>query len=82
MKVAKVSPVAKPVLKDVYFWPGINRDIESHISRAIIARHSKVHKAKVNLEPINSKPSWHTLGMDLFTLNDRNFLIIADYLSK
>ena len=26
--------------------------------------------------------AWHTLGMDLFTLNDRNYLIIADYFSK
>ena len=25
---------------------------------------------------------WHTLGMDLFTLNDRNYLLIVDYYSK
>ena len=67
------------------FWPGINRDIESLISQCHQCWIHQASQAKETLEPIiSSIPNlpWHTLCMDLFTLNDRNYLIIADYFSK
>ena len=67
------------------FWPGISRDIENMVTQCQRCQTHQASQPKEPLEPITPNvPShpWHTLGMDLFTLDNRNYLIIADYHSK
>ena len=67
------------------YWPGINADIERLVSQCAICQKHQASQTKEPMEPVMTTippHPWHTIGTDLFTLNDENYLIIADYHSK
>ncbi|XP_068250749.1 uncharacterized protein [Palaemon carinicauda] len=67
------------------FWPGINRDIEQLVNQCQQCQTFQALQPKEPMEAITPNlpnQPWHTLGMELFTVNDRNYVIITDYYSK
>lgn len=73
----------KQLVRGVIFWPGMNNDIDKFIeSCAICLRHRRAN-TKQPLQPhvIPDLP-WQKVGMDLFNLDSKNYLIIVDYYSQ
>lgn len=67
------------------YWPGINDDIEQLIKRCLPCQTYQASQAKEPLESISAElPNipWHTISTDLFSLDGKTYLIIADYYSK
>lgn len=64
------------------YWPNMNNDIKDFISQCETCRSMEVANAKMPLVPhdIPDRP-WSKVGVDLFTLNNINYLIIVDYFS-
>ena len=67
------------------YWPGINESIEKYIAHCLPCQTHQSSQAKEPLMPvIPDLPNipWHTIGTDLFTFENHEYLIIADYFSK
>ena len=67
------------------FWPGINQDIVDVIRQCQPCQTHQKSQAKEPMEPIlinTPNVPFHTLGCDLFSLNDKDYLVIGDYYSK
>lgn len=64
------------------YWPNMNNDIKEFISQCETCRSMEVANAKMPLTPhdIPDRP-WSKVGVDLFTLNNINYLILVDYFS-
>ena len=69
--------------KEHVFWPRINKDIEEVCTSCQPCQHLQRQQPK---EPIicQERPAapWVKLGTDLFEIEGRHFLIIADYFSR
>ena len=69
--------------RNVLFWPGMNKELEDFIDSCSACQESRNQQQK---EPLISHdiPStvWTKVGTDLFTLYNKDYLIIADYTSK
>ncbi|XP_030596890.1 uncharacterized protein K02A2.6-like isoform X2 [Archocentrus centrarchus] len=69
--------------RETVFWPGINRDIESLISRCVTCQKYRNRQIK---EPmvIAETPTapWHKVGMDLFHAKGKDYLVVIDYYSN
>ena len=65
------------------FWPKIQQEITEMCKACVICDEFKPAQTKETLQPheIPSRP-WQILGTDLFDLQNEQYLIIADYLSK
>ena len=65
------------------YWPNFNKDIEKICSSC---KFCQQHQPKQQREPIISheipNKRWVKVGTDLFSIKDRNYLIIADYFSR
>ena len=69
--------------RDSVYWPGMNQDIEEMVKRCSECR---------TLLPVNTKEPlqqlllptrpWDKLGLDLYSLNHREYLIVTDYFSS
>ena len=66
-----------------FFWPSINRDIESHLSecRPCATFQQKQPKETLLNDPVSTKP-WHALAMDNFDFNGKHYLVVVDCFSK
>lgn len=83
MKAISVLKSAKGGRESV-FWPGINKDIETLISKCDTCQK---HRNKQSKEPIvvADVPAapWHKLGLDLLTgLRRKDYLVVIDYYSN
>ena len=69
--------------REVLFWPGMSRDIQTHISSCQICLTKAPSNPKEPLQshPIPSRP-WQHLASDLFTWNNRQFIVTVDYYSR
>ncbi|XP_013875375.1 uncharacterized protein K02A2.6 [Austrofundulus limnaeus] len=69
--------------RETVFWPGINRDIERMIGACETCQK---HRNKQTKEPmiIADMPvaPWQKVGMDLFHLQGKDYLIVIDYYSN
>ena len=65
--------------RESVFWPGINQDIESLVNRCETCQK---HRNKQSKEPlmVADVPTapWYKVGMDLFHLKGREYLVIID----
>ncbi len=65
------------------FWPGINKDIETLLSKCETCQK---HRNKQSKEPmmVAEVPTapWHKVGMDLFHLRGKDYLVVMDYYSN
>ena len=67
------------------YWPGINEDIDNLVKTCLTCQTYQKSQSKEKLHPIipdTPNIPWHTLGTDLFEVNGKNYLVIADYHSK
>ncbi|XP_041453631.1 uncharacterized protein K02A2.6-like [Lytechinus variegatus] len=69
--------------RNCVYWLNINRDIESVVSQCATCQKHQRSQPKEELLPheLPTRP-WQILGTDLFHLEGREYLIIADYYSK
>ena len=69
--------------KGAVFWAGINKDIEEMVNACATCQKHQPSNTKEPLMPHDVPPyAWHTLGSDLFTWNQSQYLLIVDYFSK
>ena len=67
------------------YWPGINKEIEACVGKCeLCQRHQPSQSSEPDMPISDELPQvpWYTLGCDLLTLNNQDYLLIADYHSK
>ena len=67
--------------KEVMFWPGMIRDIESLDWPECAAHQNKQHKETLRQTKTSERP-WSELGADLFEFEGQQNLLLIDYYSK
>ena len=69
--------------RDTVYWPGINKDIERMISRCETCQkhRNKQPKEPMVIADVTTAP-WHKVGMDLFHLKGKDYLVVIDYYSN
>lgn len=69
--------------KGTIYWHNINKDIEKFVSQCHICLTFRSSNSK---EPLISHDykllAWNKVGMDLFEINNKKYLIVVDYFSK
>ena len=69
--------------RSAVFWNGINKDIDQTPSHCTECQEAQPRQTREELEPTDIPPyAWHTVGTDLFFLDNADYLIVADYYSK
>ena len=69
--------------RETLHWPGMNKKVEDYIARCSTCNSYQSEQAKEPMisQHIPTRP-WEKVGMDLFELNNRDFLITVDYYSN
>ena len=69
--------------RDTLYWPGINAHLEDYVASCTTCMEYRNQQRKEKLIP-HDIPSevWSEVGTDLFTLRNKDYLIIADYNTK
>ena len=69
--------------REAVFWPGLSADVETTVNSCRVCRERSVSQQK---EPMisHTPPNrpWQKVGIDQFTLDQRNYLITVDYYSR
>ena len=69
--------------KELLFWPGMSADIRQHIESCETCA---AHSLKQPAEPLklhdNPDRPWSKVGIDIFTISGRNYLVTVDYFSS
>jgi hypothetical protein len=67
----------------IFFWPGMSSQIENIVSSCTtcVKHRNKQQKEPLISHEVPDRP-WQKVGTDLFTWNDHDYLLIADYHSK
>ena len=65
------------------YWPGMSADIRLFVENCPTCStfSSKQPAQPLILHPLPSRP-WQKLGLDIFTINSRNYLVTVDYYSQ
>ena len=69
--------------RDCVYWPGINSAVEEYVEKCSICRTFETTQQKETLQS-HDVPNipWAKLGADLFTFQDKEYLITVDYYSN
>ncbi|XP_065197566.1 uncharacterized protein K02A2.6-like [Sycon ciliatum] len=69
--------------RDLVYWPGMSSEISLFVENCeTCARHtSKKQPETLFLHPVPDRP-WQKVGIDIFTIKSRNYLVTVDYLSN
>ena len=69
--------------KELVFWPGITKDIESKVKDCMVYQENAPSQTKeiMHSHEVPRGP-WIKLGIDLFEHNMRQYVLIVDYFSK
>ncbi|KAL0867464.1 hypothetical protein ABMA27_008251 [Loxostege sticticalis] len=69
--------------REAVFWPNINKDLSNLISNCDVCLSHRKNNQKEELKPheIPDRP-WAKVGVDLFQLKGRDYLLLVDYYSK
>ena len=62
--------------KETVYWPGINEDINTHISTVISAQSFQEPSKKNTTVHRNTTTAWEQLGLDIFTLRNTHYLLV------
>ncbi len=69
--------------RDTLYWPGINAHLEDYVASCTTCIEFRNQQQKEKLIPHNIPSEvWSKVGTDLFTLRNKDYLIIADYNTK
>ena len=64
------------------YWPGMNTDIEEVVSKcATCCKFREKLKREPLIQDVQEHP-WHKVGIDIFTLGGKDYLIVIDYMSN
>ena len=65
--------------RETLYWPGMNKKVEDYIAKCSTYNSYQSEQAKEPMisHHIPTRP-WEKVGMDLFELNNRDFLITVD----
>ena len=65
------------------FWRNLNKDIDEMTKACLICQQHLASQVKEPIIQTEIPPrAWHTIGSDLFFLNDEEYLLVSDYYSK
>ncbi|KAK3752981.1 hypothetical protein QZH41_016289 [Actinostola sp. cb2023] len=69
--------------RECVYWPGMSADIRQLIETCETCRKFEVSQPKESLMPheVPSRP-WQRVGVDLFELNNKDYLVCVDYYSN
>ena len=69
--------------RDVLFWPGMGKQIETLVSSCSICleRRSSLPKEPLLPHPIPDQP-WQVIATDLFAWNSSDYIVAVDYYSR
>ena len=69
--------------REAIYWPNMNADMKDYISKCSLCRSTSDCQQKETMMPhdIPDRP-WAKVGVDLFSLNNRDYLITVDYYSN
>ena len=69
--------------RDVFYWPGMNRDIEKCVASCGVCSlyQSAPQKEPLKSYPIPARP-WQYIGTDLCQLHGKDYLVTVDYYSN
>ncbi|XP_053403234.1 uncharacterized protein K02A2.6-like [Mercenaria mercenaria] len=69
--------------RELMFWPGMAKQISDYVSQCSVCQKHRYSNAKEPLEQheIPDRP-WQNIAADLFTLDDKDYLITTDYYSR
>ena len=69
--------------KDILFWPGMSKAIESMVAKCSICQEKMMANPKEPMipHPIPSVP-WEVVGTDLFEIDGHKYVIVVDYYSR
>ena len=69
--------------REVFFWPGMSAQLKNRIDKCSICQSVRPEQASEPLQPhpVPDRP-WQRVGTDLFTFENRNYLVLVDYYSN
>lgn len=69
--------------RGVMYWPKMHKDIEAYVQRCETCQRHRYQQAKEPMRP-HEKPTepWSKVGMDLFQLKGKDYLVVMDYYSN
>lgn len=69
--------------REHFYWPSMNADIEKLIGRCGVCQKYRyqLQKEPLRQHPVPDEP-WSKVGMDLFSLNGHDYLVVVDYTSN
>lgn len=69
--------------RESVYWPGLNKDIEKLISKCDTCQEHRSRQSKEPMVVMELPTSpWHKVGMDLFHLKGKDYLVVIDYYSN
>ncbi|XP_032241511.2 uncharacterized protein K02A2.6-like [Nematostella vectensis] len=68
--------------REVLYWPGMNKEVEEYVAKCEICNShlSEQGKEPIICHEIPNRP-WEKVGIDLFELNGKDFVLTVDYYS-
>ena len=68
--------------REFIYWPGMTRYIKDHTAQCDVCRSfdNKQSKETLRSHEVSNRP-WAKVGVDIFTFNERNYLITVDSFS-
>jgi hypothetical protein len=69
--------------RDIIFWPGMGKDIETVVSKCSVCQERNMHNPKEPLIPheIPTLP-WEVVATDLFDHENSKYVLVVDYYSR
>jgi len=69
--------------RESMYWPGMTSQIKDYVEKCDVCRRYSDQQQKETLHPhdVPNRP-WAKVGMDIFHLDERNYLITVDYFSN
>ena len=69
--------------RDTLYWPYMHRDIETYIQRCETCQRHQYQQPKEPMRPhVKPQEPWRKVGMDLFQLKGKDYLLVMDYHSN
>ena len=69
--------------RELIYWPGMTAQVKDYAEKCDVCRSAGMRQQKETMTPHNvPNEPWAKVGIDLFHLDDRNYMVIVDYYSN